>query len=518
MKRRNFIKATSATAISFPFLLDGLHVGVISRSKIFKLLHQENDKVLVLIQMNGGNDGLNMVIPLDQYDNLANARSNIVLPESNILSLDFKTGLHPAMTGVKNLWDQGKAAVVNSVGYPNQNRSHFRSADIWTTGSSASEFLRTGWVGRYFDNRYGDYPDGYPNSAVPDPIAITIGSLISETCQGTISNFSMALNNPYSLNPLLEGLGSDTPDTPYGHELAFLRVAISQTNQYADAITGSAKHGKNMATYPNTNLANQLKSVALLISGGLQTKVYVCNIGGFDTHANQIQPGNTTTGAHATLLQTLSDAIAAFQEDLRLQGLEKRVIGMTFSEFGRQIKSNASNGTDHGTAAPLIVFGSCLQAGIVGNNPQIPATVADQAGVPMEIDFRNVYGSILMDWFGAEEDEVRDILFDDFQRLPLIDSCTPVFNTTTTESAEIECTVYPNPVRDVAQIDFKCGNERVKLSIVGQNGQEIDVVFDRELTEGYHSFSYDARHLQPGGYYYRLQMKERQKTNPLVKI
>ena len=221
-----------------------------------------------------------------------------------------------------------------------------------------------------------DFPEDYPNDDCPDPFAITLGSIVSETCQGPSTNFSMALVDPENLTTIIEGAeGSLDLDTCYGYQLDFLRTAVKQTNAYSESIETAADNGNNMAQYPGDNrLAEQLRIIAQLISGGLQTQVYIVNLGGFDTHAAQVAD-STTTGNHANLLETLSGAVAAFQEDLQLLGLDERVVGMTFSEFGRRIRSNDSLGTDHGTAAPLFVFGSCINPAIIGENPEIPDVV-----------------------------------------------------------------------------------------------------------------------------------------------
>ncbi|MFN7119310.1 MAG: DUF1501 domain-containing protein [Saprospiraceae bacterium] len=417
MKRRNFIKS-AGTAMSIPLFLKGMPLAAMPKSSIFNFMDPNSDRVLVIIQMNGGNDGLNMIIPRDQYSGIAAVRSNVMIPENKVLALTDKVGLHPVMPGIKALFEDARLNIVQAAGYPNQNRSHFRSTDIWTSGSPANEFWNTGWLGRYFEKDHADFPENYPNPAYPHPFAITMGSIVSQTCQGTASNFSMTLSDPFNLFPLTQGVGSETPDTPYGRELTFLRTSILQTNAYADSITEAANGGSNKVTYPaNNRLAEQLKNVALLISGGLQTRVYVVSIGGFDTHANQVVGSDTATGDHATLLQQLSEAMAAFQNDLKQLNLEERVLGMTFSEFGRRIRSNESLGTDHGTAAPLLLFGTCVNPAITGDNPDITSDIDGNEGVPMQHDFRDVYGSILKDWFGVEETVVKDLLHPEFRYL-----------------------------------------------------------------------------------------------------
>jgi uncharacterized protein (DUF1501 family) len=518
MKRRKFLQ-TTGTAISLPVLLNGMSISALPKSALFRSMNEENDRVLVLIQLNGGNDGLNMVIPLDQYDALANVRGNIILPQNSIIPVVDTVGFHPALTGLKSIYDNGKLGVIQSAGYPDQNRSHFRSTDIWTSGSPANEFWNTGWLGRYLDNRHEDFPEAYPNGEHPDPFAVTMGSIVSETCQGSAANFSITLNDPFSLTPLTEGAPGELPDTPYGEELAFLRIAISQTNAYSERITSAAENGANIVAYPEDNgLAQQLKNVALLISGGLQTKVYIVSIGGFDTHANQVQEGDPTAGEHAELLRRLSEAIALFQQDIDQLGLGRRVVGMTFSEFGRRIRSNGSFGTDHGTAAPLIVFGECVNPHILGDNPEVTDQVDIQEGVPMQHDFRDIYGSVLMDWFEVEEAEVRSILHEEFLYLPVLQPCTPTTSVLQQEYFDpIETWCFPNPFGRQTTIHFKCRNERVRLSIFDARGSEVQVLIDRRLNEGEHQMQFNARALPAGNYYYRLQLEGRQKTIRMVK-
>ncbi len=421
MKRRSFLK-TTGTAVTLPLILNNTSFAAIPQNALSATINGDNDKVLVLIQLGGGNDGLNTIIPTDQYSNLSTFRSSIMIPESSVLPLTLETGLNPAMPGMKSLYDNAKINILQSVGYPNQNRSHFRSTDIWHTGSAADQYLTSGWMGRYFDLTYPGFPDAYPNADCPDPFAITIGSIVSETCQGTGGNFSMALTDPSNLDPLATGSSEPLPDTCYGDELGFLRQSIIQTNEYATVIGAADGNGANVATYPDTGLANKLKIVARLIAGGLRTKVYVVSLTGFDTHANQVQTSDTTLGDHAALLGELSGAIDAFQQDIEGLGVADRIIGMTYSEFGRRIYANASSGTDHGTAAPMILFGNCVNAGIYNANPVIPTDLDTNVGVEMEIDFRNVYGSILMDWFDVPETTVQGLLFSNFQYLPII-SC-----------------------------------------------------------------------------------------------
>ncbi len=182
MKRRSFLKIGAMA--STPLLINGIPVNAVARNSFLDFVSPDNDKILVLIQLTGGNDGLNCVLPLDQYSNLDKVRNKILIKESLGLKLTDKTAFHPAMTGMKSLYDDGTLKLIHSIGYPNQNRSHFRSTDIWTSGSAADEVITTGWLGRYYNNNHPNFPTGYPNNDFPDPLAITVGGNVSETCQG----------------------------------------------------------------------------------------------------------------------------------------------------------------------------------------------------------------------------------------------------------------------------------------------------------------------------------------------
>lgn len=425
MKRRNFLKTAGTSLIGLPFTVQGMKLGIMPNAPFFNL---NTDKILVLIKLSGGNDGLNTIIPLDQYANLSNHRSNVILPESSVLNLTTETGLHPAMAELHNMYvNNGEVAIIQGVGYPNPNRSHFRSTDIIHSGSSSNTILTSGFLGRYLDTEVSGYPEGFPNSSSPDPFALVIGTNVSKTCQGAVSNYSLAITNPDNLNPLATGAGSTPPPGYYADRLNYLRSAISQTNAYGAVIQGAAGMGNNLANYPNTSLANKLKIVANLISGGLKTNIYVVSQGGYDTHSGQVSGSDPTTGKHSNLLAELSGAIGAFQNDLNLLGIQDRVLGLTYSEFGRRIKSNGGKGTDHGDAGPMIMFGSKVNAGLFGTNPTIPATVTNSQAVPMQFDFRQVYRSILDGWFCASPGVIdNNILFGSFSDMGAVDGpCSP---------------------------------------------------------------------------------------------
>ncbi|MEM6763705.1 MAG: DUF1501 domain-containing protein [Bacteroidota bacterium] len=517
MKRRNFVKTASAS-LSVPLLLGGTSLNAFGRNTALDALlehAQFEDRVLVLVRLNGGNDGLNTFIPLDQYANLTKARQNIIIPEPKLQNtlIGDKNAFHPIMTQVKELYDTEKLAIIQSVGYPQQNRSHFRSTDIWTSASDSKTVENSGWIGRYLNQNHSEYPIGYPNEENPDPLAITIGNQLSQTCQGPAVNMGMALANLNGGQALWEDTG-ETPSTRYGNELNFLRQSFIQTNKYRVSILSAAEKAPDNLSdlYPErgNSLSNELRLVARLIAGGLRTKIYVVDLGGFDTHGNQVEEGEPTdeAGRHVSLLRRVSEAIFAFQDDLRLFGLEDRVLGMTFSEFGRQIKSNDSYGTDHGTAAPLFVFGSKVNNTIFGVNPIIADDIDNGAGVPMQYDFRAVYSSILAGWFGAPEELAKEVMLDEgFEYIPIVKTeVSTDINEELNKSTKLHQN-YPNPFTLHTRIPVELETStHIQIKVYDYMGKEIGTLVDKKLAAGKHEIPFERQELAAGNYYYRMQI------------
>ncbi len=516
MKRRSFLKLSSTASI--PLMINGVALTALSNTKLTSFINGDSDRVLVLVQLQGGNDGLNTLIPLEHYNNLAEVRSDIIVPENSLINFDNGLAWHPAMSEMNQLWSDASLAVVQSVAYPNQNRSHFRSTDIWNTASAADEFESTGWLGRYFNQEHPDYPQGLPNSDCPDPFAITVGNVVSESCQGALGNFSMALRDPFAPGSINIGEQDVVPDNCYGRELSYVREIAEQTNAYGEVIINAANLGNSLSSkYGEDNeLAQKLKIVARLISGGLQTKVYVVQLGGFDTHANQVNTGSTTEGTHAQLLGSLSEAICAFQDDLVKLQIDKRVVGMTYSEFGRRIRANASLGTDHGTAAPLFLFGSCIQSQIFGENPIIDTNVGNQDGVPMQYDFRDVYGTVLMDWFELEESKVKELIYEDFQKLALFEFCEST--STSNPDALIDLSIFPNPAKERISLSFKGSGEVIKISLFDGLGAELKSIANTKFNAQNHTIKVDLNNLSPGSYFIRMKSKSSHKTMKFIKV
>jgi len=435
MNRRDFLAAASGMLV--PVAVNGFGIKALTRdSALVRSLGNsvalDTDKVLVIIYLNGGNDGLNTVIPKEYYSAYNSLRSNIAIPENKILSLSGNsvTGLHPAMTGMQNLYNEGKLAIIHSVSYPNPNQSHVRSSDIWMTGVDSDKYSDTGWAGRYLKSRYPNYPSDFPNSDMEDPLAVQIGFANSPTLSGGPQGMGVTLENPSSFYQLLGAesyvSSSELPCCDAGELIKFCRQQQVLNSSFSGEIKKAADAGANMAAYPTAtglnDLSEQLKIVARLIHGGLKSKIYFVEMFGYDTHSAQVLSSNPSEGLHSSLLKKLSDSIAAFQNDLKLQGTEDKVIGMTFSDFGRRASSNASFGTDHGIAAPMFVFGAGLKRQVVGTNPDLindlvplqPTPDVNNQDIKMQIDFRRIYSDILSDWFGTNPSTTNSLLFKGF--------------------------------------------------------------------------------------------------------
>lgn len=531
MNRRKFLSNT-AQAVALPALLNGFSFKAMgtAHSKISDLLGRtDTDHVLVLIQMAGGNDGLNMVIPLDIYANYYNARTNVAIEQSKVLRLNGtdKSGLHPAMTALQNLYNDGKMNIIQSAGYDNPSFSHFQATDIWMSGDNTelrAQRVKTGWMGRYLQTEYEGYPDAYPNSSMPHPLAIQISTNPTLTVQGDIYSMGLSITNPEKVytfqNPF-----NDYPLTSVqaNKELRFLRVISEKTKIYSDIIRDAYQRANNMATYPTENaLAEQLKIVARLIKGGLQTRVYTVTLGGFDTHKKQVNASDTSTGLHAQLMKNVSTAISAFQQDMEMLGLDDRVLGMTFSEFGRRIKSNASLGTDHGSAAPVIMFGKHAKAGILGNSPEIPADIQVVNNLPFQYDFRSIYASVLEQWFCVKQPALGQILLQNYQSLPLIKGgpcgLPDDIDDNNNNAAKLVLKMWPNPYSINATLQFSTNGGHTQIQQINAMGQVVKILTSQNYTAGTYNIDIYNDGLPAGTYFIRLQNGALQKVITCIKM
>ena len=524
MKRRDFIKSSLPVGAILPSLINGFALKAfgLNSSLMNSLLNPvtDTDHVLVLIQLSGGNDGINTVIPLEYFDNYVNARPNIYIPQEKVLSLTgtHKIGLNPSMTGLQSLYNDGMLKIIQSVGYPQPSFSHFRATDIWMSASDSTQVVNSGWAGRYLNYEYPNFPNGYPNSTMADPLAIQIGSVTSLTLQGPAVSMGMSISNPTNFYNLINGTQDPVSNTPAGKELAFIRTISQQTQQYATVVKNAATSVTQQVQYPSSNaLADQLKIVARLIKGGLRTRIYMVNYGSFDTHANQTSSTDTTIGTHANLLKNVSDAIKAFQDDLKFLKIDDRVIGMTFSEFGRRIKSNASGGTDHGAAAPMFVFGKNVLSGVLGDTPAIASSVSVNDNLPYQYDFRSIYASLLSSWLCVKDEDLQQILLKNFQQLPITNGIGCNKSIPNLSGTKLIYN-YPNPFTSTTIINFITNGGHTLIQILDSSGRVVTNLTDKDYTAGSYYINFDGSRLASGVYYVRLQNMALQQVQAMLKV
>ena len=393
MQRRRFLQssALASTLLLVPKFLHALDRPETGLAAMLRDAPSGKARRLIVVQLSGGNDGLNTVIPY-RNDLYFKARPSLALKEAEgILPLSNDLGLHPKTTGLKSLYDQGQLAVLNAVGYPNPDRSHFRSMDIWQTGSGSEQLLTTGWLGRYLDSSCAGCALPYQALEVDDTLSL---ALKGQQRKG------LAVKNPAKFHQLtqsryLSRLSQEQAAAPTTSELDYLYKTLAETASSAEYLYDKAKVHASTATYPNTELGRNLKTTAELIGSGVESRVYYLAITGFDTHVRQHEQ-------QGRLLGELSDGLAALAADLQKSSEWENTLVMVFSEFGRRVTQNASNGTDHGTANNVFLLSGALRKPGLLNAPASLADL-DQGDLRYQVDFRSLYASILTDWLGADD-------------------------------------------------------------------------------------------------------------------
>jgi uncharacterized protein (DUF1501 family) len=395
-----------------------------SDTPLTQLPNGKDGKILVVIQLGGGNDGLSTVIPHGD-DAYHRARPGIGLPSNGVLKIDNYVGLHPNLAPLKSLYDDGHLGIVQGVGYPNPNRSHFRATDIWESAQPEKDFVASGWLGRYFDNTC---PGADPH------VGVSIGETLPLAMQGErIRPLSLErpeayryqgrdresyekLNRPPTTEPASFQPNTLAETTKFRKkmeitpvtQLDFLERTAMDAQVSSDDIIRMTKNHSPAANYPGSEFGNGLQTIAAMIAGGLPTRVYYASLTGFDTHANQ-KP------RHDQLMTQLAQGLSAFWNDLKTQKNDDRVLVMTFSEFGRRVQQNASGGTDHGAAAPMFLMGPKITPGLLGRYPSL--TDLDQGDLKYNVDFRNVYATILQNWMNTPS---KPVLGQQFQTFPIL--------------------------------------------------------------------------------------------------
>ncbi len=515
MKRRTFLKSALGTAAAAPFMLNGLPVRATSPLKFLAQLPQavDTDRIFIICQLFGGNDGLNTIIPAEDPEYYA-LRPQIAVPKDQCWNKIGNIYLNPALSwgnlgGVASMLQQGSLAIVQGVGYDNANLSHFRSTDIWLSGINDSDpdhRLESGWVGRFLEKKYPNFPDSLPD----DPLAIQFGGF-SLALQGTKGRMGIEVVNPAGqagVGTLADSLDADSTGTGYESEYAFIADIAARSNKYALAVKNAYAAGKTKlkATYGNNSFGQQMAAVAALIAGGLKTNVYVVSMGGFDTHVSQTIPGATVNGSHPNLLYNFSDGIAQFMNDMVRLEQGDRVVGLSVSEFGRRPQENGSFGTDHGAASVQFVFGTQVNSGVYGTAPDLK-NLNENGDLQYNIDYRTVYAEILTDWFGATLPEAREVLTnprtgDGDKIYPLDVLKAPkngVGNSGFVEQLAITSN-YPNPFSSRTTLELTLPDASpVTIEISSLSGGEIIRVMSRDLSAGHHNIPLDLN-LSSGSY------------------
>jgi uncharacterized protein (DUF1501 family) len=462
------------------------------------LANGSSDRILVMIRLDGGNDGLNTVIEREN-PNYYSLRPTIAVKEPNLWNLNTQFAMPKATEALQGLWNEGMMKVILNVGYPQPNYSHFRSYDIVASASDSNTIVNTGWIGRFLENEYAAFLETPPTI----PPALQIGVQSDLVFKAQNANMALAISSPQEFYQIAQtGQLYETATlgtTPRDLELAYVRQTANSAFRYATTIKDSYARGKNQVDYPLDNyLGEQLAIVAKLIKGNLGTRIFMVEIGGFDTHADQYDD-------HLRLLNNIATAVKAFYEDLELgnAGLSEKVLGMTFSEFGRTIYENGSLGTDHGWGTHMLMFGGGIGNGVVGTYQDL--TNPDPFTDPeFSIDFRDVYATVLKDWMGSTPELVDFVLG---QTQPTIAGLVPATAPLLGENGR--CALLGHNPGDPGNIQMKYAmlqDGNIRLQLLDKSGQILRTLVDEYKPKGSYIFNFKPSDwfIVPGTYQYRL--------------
>ena len=390
MKRKDFIQLSglATTAMMIPGFL-----------RASGSLVSTNGKKLVIVQLSGGNDGLNTIIPY-RNDIYYKSRPSLAIKEDKVIKLNDELGMNDAMPAMKELYDQGLVTIINNVGYPNPDRSHFRSMDIWQTASDSREYITTGWIGRYLDATCAGCAKSINAIEIDDSLSLAMkGESINGLALHDVGLFYNMMKDAQPFNK--PGFNSSNDN------LNYLYKTLAETSSSADYLHQKYNLFRSKAGYANNAFAKDLKTIAELIISGAETSVFYTSIGGFDTHVNQ-------QGAQANHLREVSEGLRTFVGDLKANNRLEEVTVFVFSEFGRRVAQNASNGTDHGTANNVFLISSHLKkAGVFNETPDLAQL--DNGDLIHRIDFRQIYATLLNKCLNANDELILGRKFDQLQ-------------------------------------------------------------------------------------------------------
>lgn len=497
--RRDFLVTSGLVGMGSMLLGKGASAAVSPSPLMAGLNQAETDRVLVLIRLEGGNDGLNTTILRGNSD-YYNLRPNIAVQESGLFALNNEIGLPNSMLDLQSHWSDGNMGIIHSVGYPDQNYSHFRSSDIWASASDSAVVDDTGWMGRFLDRSYPAFLSTPPEI----PPALQIGVQTNQVFFGPKFGLGLAVSNPNEFYQLASTgqlySTAGLTDCPHDAELGYLRQVANNAFRYSGSIQQAYGNSTNSALYQADNyLAEQLAIVARMIKGRLGTKVYMVTIGGFDTHADQLND-------HPILLNYLSTAINNFYEDLADTNDTDRVVTMTFSEFGRTAHENGSFGTDHAAAAPMMLFGPKVTGGFYGTMPDL--TDIDYGDYQFTTDFRSVYATILQDWLCVSPELVDYVMGAEYSRIPnLVEACGPSSGLSDSAALLGHHPEQANPNTILIKYAVKLKGD-LRIQLLNRAGQPIRNLYSGYREKGSYTLAFNRNdfNISPGDYLYRLDM------------
>ncbi len=507
--RRSFVKALGFTGAG-TMALGGTGITFAQQSKLNAAIDaaESEDRILIIIQLFGGNDGLNMIVPINQYDEYANARPTLRIDQADTWSLSDEYGMNKQMESLERVWGEGSMKIVHSVGYDNHIKSHFKGTDIFS--SAQIEEYDSGWLGRHFQEIYPDYATNPPEA----PTAIQIGSTSNVTFEGSNdATYSFTVANVSRLETIANtGLNyplTGLPDCTYGEQLKFVRGMVNSTYNYADKIHQAYERSTDYTAdggYPQDNqFASSLGIISRLIKGNLGTKVYMFSVSGFDTHSDQITD-------HPILLKDLADAVAYFQKDLADAGWDDKVLSMSVSEFGRRVFENASNGTDHGTSYPVMFFGSGLNgSGFVGEHASIKTNeLINERYMEHTTDFRSVYATVLKEWLCVDSSVVDNVILQgSYNNIDLGISCSgtaPTNPPIENPNDPISSSVYIQDQKSYIRMENNA-TQHIVITLYNVVGQRIGVIANDFYSVGVYDIDVTSaigQRLSAGAYIYEI--------------